>query len=71
MARKTTQQTTLGQRIRAARDAKKLARRELGIQIDCDPQTIYRWEEKGVDPSLASLRKIGAALGVKLGSLLD
>lgn len=72
MPRKTTpKQEPLGPRIRAARTKKRLSRRRLAQSLDCDPQTIYRWEQEGREPSLAALRRLAAALGVGLGELLD
>jgi transcriptional regulator with XRE-family HTH domain len=66
--------TTLGGRIRQARG--KQPRRLLAIAIDCDAQSIYRWETDAQVPSVATLRAIAAALStpehpVTAGWLLD
>jgi hypothetical protein len=62
--------STIGQRIRARRDALGLSRRELSIVLGCDQQTIYTWESRGAQPSIATLRKIAEALGTSPAALL-
>jgi transcriptional regulator with XRE-family HTH domain len=64
-----TTPATLGQRIRQARGSQP--RRLLAIAIDCDAQSIYRWETDAQVPSVATLRAIAAALNVSAGWLLD
>lgn len=73
MPKRTNPQTPkpLGPRIRAARTSKKLSRRRLALAIDVDQQTIYRWEEEGKKPSVDTLCRLAAALGVTPGELLD
>ncbi len=59
---------SLGARIRAARG--KLPCRKLAESLDCDPQSIYRWERGDCEPSLATLRRLARALGVSAGELV-
>lgn len=68
---RTAKPTTLGQRIRAARDAAGLSRRAIAIQLGVDQQSIYRWETDANLPSVETLSRLAKLLGTTAGRLLD
>ena len=63
--------TTLGSRIREARQRKKLSVRDVSIAVDVNEMTVYCWERDRKVPSIKTLRRIAAVLGVRPGQLLD
>lgn len=56
---------TLGAAIEQARKNKNLSRRALAQVLECDQQSIYRWERSGATPSVDTLRRIARALGTR------
>lgn len=64
------QKSDLPARLRAGREARGLSRLAMARQIDCDPQTIYRWECGDRTPSLDTLRRVAAVLDTTVGALV-
>ena len=62
----------LGNRLKEAREARGLTQRELGRHVGITAQSISNYEAGGkATPSLSTLLKITAALGVPPSQLLD
>ena len=61
---------TIGERIKQARKAKGLKRRELAEKIGTTPQTICRYEADGRRPKVDAILKIAEVLGVRISDLL-
>ena len=55
---------TMGDRIRAAREARGMTSAALADAVGCRPATMYRYEKKGMKPGAETLAKISEALGV-------
>lgn len=62
---------TLGQRIRQQRDKRGITRFALAITLSTTERTIARWERDEAEPTLATLARLAAALGVTLAWLVD
>ena len=56
-------QQVIGARIRALREGKGLTRAALGLRIDANPMTIYRWERGGAAPREDFLFRLLKELG--------
>lgn len=57
---------TLGERLRRARDAAKVTRREASIALDVTEETIRAWEEdEGPGPRVAHADRICRLYGVR------
>lgn len=54
--------TTLGERIRLARNRQKFNQQELAGLVDCTLQTIHRWETGKTDPTIDDVKKLAIAL---------
>ena len=62
----------IGQKIRAIREAKGMTAREVAARSEGMGSPAYSRIETGAsEPTIDSLRRIAAALGVKMGDLLD
>jgi len=61
----------VGQKIRSVRDAKGMTAREVVAKTGMGAPSYSRIETGANEPSIDSLKKIAAALGVKPGDLLD
>lgn len=61
----------VGLNIREAREAAGISRTKLGRLLDCDPQTIYRWENGGPTMTVERLGQIAKVLRVSVESLLS
>ena len=62
----------IGQKIRAIREAKGMTAREVAARSEGMGTPSYSRIETGAsEPTIDSLRRIAAALGVKIGDLLD
>jgi len=59
-----------GTKIATRRIAAGLTQQQLAEDIVCDPAQISRWENGHGEPSLGSLRRIAAALGVDTKELV-
>jgi transcriptional regulator with XRE-family HTH domain len=59
----------LGDRIRAAREAAGISRRELSIQVGCSENNCYRWEGGLHRPDTDNLYRIAQACGVTVEEL--
>lgn len=55
--------STLGQKIRAAREAKDLSQFQLALLIQRDPQQVSKWERDVNRPSDENLAALCVALG--------
>jgi len=62
--------TTIGQRIRAAREAAGLSRVKLARPLGCDPDTLANWEAGRTAPTTTDLVALATALSVTAASLL-
>ena len=62
-------QQVIGARIRALREGKGLTRAALGLRIDANPMTIYRWERGGAAAREDFLFRLLKELGVTIGQL--
>lgn len=60
----------LGKRISDIRKEKGLTQVELGFRADMEKPNMNRIEKGGTNPTVLTLRKISAALGVDLTELL-
>lgn len=63
--------TSLGAKLRDLRMQLGISIRAFAAQVDFSPSFISQLEADGVSPSIASLEKIGRALGVTLGQLFS
>ena len=61
---------TIGERIKQARKAKGLKRKELAEKIGTTPQTICRYEADGRRPKVDAMLKIAEALNIPASELL-
>jgi len=61
---------TIGERIKEARKAKGLKRKELAEKIGTTPQTICRYEADGRRPKVDAMLKIAEALNIPVSELL-
>ena len=61
----------VGQKIRSVRDAKGMTAREVVSKTGMGAPSYSRIETGANEPTIESLKKIAAALGVKPGDLLD
>ena len=61
---------TIGERIKQARKAKGLKRKELAEKIGTTPQTICRYEADGRRPKVDAMLKIAEALNIPVSELL-
>lgn len=61
---------TIGERIKQARKAKGLKRKELAEKIGTTPQTICRYEADGRRPKVDAMLKIAEALNIPVSDLL-
>ena len=55
-----------GETLRDARQRAGVSVVELAERIDVTANTIYRWENDAVEPSISTLRQVAEALGMKL-----
>jgi transcriptional regulator with XRE-family HTH domain len=62
---------TLGERIRALRAERALQQRQLAEKAGLTPSMVSQIESGRLTPSLPTLGKIAAALGVPMGTLFD
>jgi len=65
------QQANIGEKIRHFREMRMIAREELAINSNLDPEQLRVIEEEGVVPSLGPLIRVARALGVRIGTFLD
>ena len=63
--------TTLGQRIKGLRAERQLQQRQLAQKADLTPSMVSQIESGRLTPSLHTLGKVAAALGVPIASLFD
>jgi transcriptional regulator with XRE-family HTH domain len=63
--------TTLGERIRALRTERELQQRQLAEKADLTPSMVSQIESGRLTPSLHTLGKIAASLGVPIAALFD
>ena len=61
---------TIGERIKQARKAKGMKRKELAEKIGTTPQTICRYEADGRRPKVDAMLKIAEALNIPMSELL-
>lgn len=61
---------TIGERIKQARKAKGIKRKELAEKIGTTPQTICRYEADGRMPKVDAMLKIAEALNIPISELL-
>jgi transcriptional regulator with XRE-family HTH domain len=59
----------IGQKLRAARRARRLSLRELADRIGCSESLLSKVENERVLPSLPTLHKLAAQLGTSIGKL--
>ena len=64
-------EASLGSRIKKARRKKQLTLRDLAQKVGLSNAFLSQLERDIVSPSVNSLRKIGAALGTKVGSFFE
>ena len=63
--------SSLGERIRRLRAERELQQRQLAEKADLTPSMVSQIESGRLTPSLHTLGRIAAALGVAIGSLFD
>jgi len=63
--------TTLGERIKALRLERDLQQRQLAEKAELAPSMLSQIESNRLSPSLATLGRIAAALGVPIATLFD
>lgn len=61
----------IGEKIKAARNAKNMSQKEVAASIGIDQAQYSRIESGKVEPTLSSLEKIAEALGAKLGDFFS
>lgn len=64
-------QMTTGERIKLARKNANVTQADLATKLDIPFQSISQWERDVRKPKLETLRRIAAALGVSVSSLMD
>jgi len=63
---------TIGQRIRAARDAAGLTRMGLAVRLGLGSEsTVKRWERDECYPPVKNMAALAEALGVSVASLME
>lgn len=62
---------SLGKRITALREKKKLSQTELGYLCDLDRQSMWRIESGKTNPTTTTLAKISRALNIPIKKLFD
>lgn len=62
---------SVGQQIKAAREAKQLSQKQVALSIDMDPSQYSKIENGKTDPSISTIEKITKALGVSLSELFQ
>lgn len=63
--------TTLGERIREARNEARLSTSKLARELDVDARTVARWQSGESVPSVVRLTEIARVLGKSPGYFLD
>src|SRR3989442_10565604 len=63
--------TSLGERIKSLRLERDLQQRQLAEKADLTPSMVSQIESGRLTPSLHTLGRVAAALGVPMGSLFD
>ena len=61
----------LATNIKTARRSAKLSQHKLALRCSTTVRTVCRWESGESTPELSTLRRIAAALGVTLSSLVE
>jgi transcriptional regulator with XRE-family HTH domain len=61
----------LGARVRAIREGKNISQTQLAHSIGKDPQSIYRLEVGGINPSYLYLQQICEGLNISLSELVE
>ncbi len=61
----------LGRRIRTARETAGLSRSKVARALEVAEFSVVRWATGQSAPSLATLRRIAAALGVTISTLVE
>jgi transcriptional regulator with XRE-family HTH domain len=62
---------SIGENIKMVREAKKLSQKQVALSIDMDPSQYSKIEKGKTDPSVSTVEKISAALGVSLSELFQ
>lgn len=62
---------TIGEKIRIIRKEKGLSQKQLGSLLGVSQQMIGQYENSPHEPKIETLRKIAAALGMKLSDFLE
>jgi transcriptional regulator with XRE-family HTH domain len=62
---------SIGENIKMVREAKKLSQKQVALSIDMDPSQYSKIEKGKTDPSVSTVEKISAALGVSLSELFS
>ena len=60
---------SFAENLRARRERKKMTRLQLAIALECDPQSIYRWETGAREPNDATREQLAEALGCSVAAL--
>lgn len=66
---KTAPQLRVGQKLKAARKARRLKMRDVALAVGCSESLISKIESDKVFPSLPMLHKIAAELGTSIGRM--
>lgn len=66
----TTRRIEIGQRIKAAREAKRITQGDLAKRIGIRQNTLSSWERGGVEQRIDNLEAIAAALEITLTKLI-
>mgnify|MGYP003564273950 FL=1 len=61
----------IGENIKTVREAKKLSQKQVALSIGMDPSQYSKIEKGKTDPSISTVEKISAALGVSLSELFQ
>lgn len=63
--------TTLGQRLRIAREAANMTQADLAKAANVPQPNLSHYERDSMTPSVPVLQRLAAALGVTAGELID
>lgn len=63
--------TSLGERLKSAREQRGLLGTEVADILGCDVRTLYRWERDEFEPSIGTLARLSKLYGVTPNYLVN
>lgn len=63
--------TSLGERLKTAREQRGLLGSQVAEFLGCDVRTLYRWERDEFEPSISTLSRLSKLYGVTPNFLIN